>query len=61
MTSGEAAEAARRLAPIHERDVFGKKVMTFKDIDRDQLDGLGETHTPSIADLFVAMIKGAAA
>ncbi len=61
MTSGEAAEAARRLGPIHERDVFGKKVMTFKDIDRDQLDGLGETHTPSIADLFVAMIKGAAA
>ncbi len=60
MTSGEAAEAARRLGPIHERDVFGKKVMTFKDIDRDQLDGLGETHTPSIADLFVAMIKGAA-
>ena len=61
ITSGEAAEAARRLGPIHERDVFGQKVMTFKGIDRDQLDGLGEAHTPSVADLFVAMIKGVAA
>ncbi len=60
-TSGEAAETARRLGPIHERDVFGKKVMTFKGIDRNQLDGLGEAHTPSVADLFVAMIKGVAA
>ena len=60
-TSGEAAETARRLGPIHERDVFGKKVMTFKGIDRDQLNGLGEAHTPSVADLFVAMIKGVAA
>ena len=60
-TSGEAAETARRLGPIHERDVFGKKVMTFKGIDRDQLVGLGEAHTPSVADLFVAMIKGVAA
>ncbi|MCH7820835.1 MAG: ABC transporter ATP-binding protein [Proteobacteria bacterium] len=61
MTSGEDADVARRLGPIYERDVFGKKVMTFKDIDRDQLNGLGETHTPSVADLFVAMVKGAAA
>jgi ABC-2 type transport system ATP-binding protein len=60
IASGENAEKARRLNPIHERDVFGKKVMTFEGISRDQLDGLGEVHTPSIADLFVAKIKGAA-
>ncbi|MEM7430833.1 MAG: ABC transporter ATP-binding protein [Pseudomonadota bacterium] len=61
MTSGENAEAARRLGPIYERDVFGKKVMVFENADREQLDALGETHTPSVADLFVAKVKGAAA
>jgi ABC-2 type transport system ATP-binding protein len=61
LTSGEEAEAARRLGPLHERDVFGKNVMTFENIGRDQLEGLGELHTPSVADLFVAKVKGAAA
>ena len=60
-TAGDNAEAARRLGPIHERDVFGKKVMTFEGIGREHLQGLGEVHTPSVADLFVAKIKGAAA
>jgi ABC-2 type transport system ATP-binding protein len=61
MTSGENVERARRLNPIFERDVFGKKVLTFEGIARDQLYGLGELRTPGIADLFVAKVKGAAA
>jgi len=61
LTSGEDAETARRLGPLHERDVFGKHVMTFENVARDQLAGLGEIHTPSVADLFVAKVKGAAA
>ena len=61
LTSGADAEAARQLGPIHERDVFGKTVMTFENIARDKLANLGEMHTPSVADLFVAKIKGAAA
>ncbi|HET6629471.1 MAG TPA: ABC transporter ATP-binding protein [Woeseiaceae bacterium] len=61
MTSGENAERARRLNPIFERDVFGKKVLTFENIARDRLHGLGELRTPGIADLFVAKVKGAAA
>jgi ABC-2 type transport system ATP-binding protein len=61
MTSGENAERARRLNPIFERDVFGKKILTFEGIGRDQLQGLGEVRTPGIADLFVAKVKGAAA
>ncbi len=60
-TSGENADKARQLGPLHERDVFGKKVMTFKGVDRQSLEALGEAHTPSVADLFVAMVKGAAA
>lgn len=61
MTSGENAERARRLNPIFERDVFGKKVLTFEGIGREQLKGLGELRTPDIADLFVAKVKGATA
>ena len=61
LTSGEAVEAARKLGPLHEREVFGKHVMTFENIEREKLKGLGEIHTPSVADLFVAKVKGAAA
>jgi len=61
MTSGENADAARRFGPLYERDIFGKKVMTFETPDREKLASFGELHTPSVADLFVAKIKGAAA
>jgi ABC-2 type transport system ATP-binding protein len=61
MTSGENAEKARQLGPIYERDVFGKKVMTFEGVDKERLETLGEAHTPSVADLFVAKVKGAVA
>jgi ABC-2 type transport system ATP-binding protein len=60
-TAGENAEKARRLNPLYERDVFGKKVMTFENVGREHLKGLGELRTPSVADLFVAKVKGAAA
>lgn len=61
MTSGENAERARQFQPIFERDVFGKKVLTFEGVGREQLQGLGDLRTPAIADLFVAKIKGAPA
>ena len=61
MTSGERADRARNMGPIAERDIFGKSVMLFERPDRDRLGELGELHTPSVADLFVAKIKGAAA
>ena len=60
-TSSEHADRARQLGPIYESDTFGKKVMIFQGVDRERLSGLGETHTPSVADLFVAKVKGAAA
>ncbi len=61
LASGEDADQARKLNPIFERDVFGKKVLTFEGISRNELSGLGELRTPDIADLFVAKVKGAAA
>lgn len=59
--SGQDVEEARKLKPIFERDVFGKKVLTFESVDRQKLQGLGEIRTPAVADLFVAKVKGAAA
>ncbi len=50
---------ARSLKPIHERPVFGRTVLLFDQVDRNQLAALGEVRTPSIADLFVAVMSPA--
>jgi ABC-2 type transport system ATP-binding protein len=52
----EQVAAARALKPIHERQVFGRSVLIFDGCDRQQLSALGEVRTPSIADLFVALM-----
>lgn len=59
ITSGENAVKARGLAPISESEMFGKSVMMFDGVSRENLQGLGELTTPSVADLFVAVIQGA--
>ena len=51
--------AARELKPFYEREVFGRTVMFFQNATADALRRLGEARTPSVADLFVAKIKGA--
>ena len=42
----------------HERQIFGKSIFLFDGIDRARLAALGELHKPSVADLFVATMKG---
>ncbi len=59
MASGEDAVSAKGLGPISEGQMFGKTVMLFEGVSRDHLEGFGELRTPSVADLFVAKIKGA--
>lgn len=61
LTSGENAAKARQFNPIYEKEVFGKEVLTYEGVERDQLAGLGELRTPDIADLFVAKVKGESA
>lgn len=56
MVSPEQLARARALRPIHERQVFGRSIMLFDRVARDTLATLGEVRTPSIADLFVAVI-----
>jgi ABC-2 type transport system ATP-binding protein len=53
----EQIAAARALKPIYERQVFGRSVLTFDRVERGRLQPLGEVHTPSISDLFVAVMS----
>jgi ABC-2 type transport system ATP-binding protein len=59
LTSGENLARAKGLAPIYENEMFGKTVLLYEGVDREHLEGLGELSTPSVADLFVAKVKGA--
>jgi ABC-2 type transport system ATP-binding protein len=52
----EKVVAARALRPMHERQVLGRNVLLFDAVDRQQLAPLGEVRTPSIADLFIAVM-----
>jgi ABC-2 type transport system ATP-binding protein len=54
----EQATAARALKPMHERQAIGASVMLFDGVDRQRLAALGDVRTPSIADLFVAVMMG---
>ncbi|MBZ5505013.1 MAG: ABC transporter ATP-binding protein [Acidobacteriia bacterium] len=68
---GHIAEA-QALKPIHQRQLFGRTILLFdlapdlasdqasNHVDRSQLAGLGDVRTPSIADLFVAVMGGPA-
>src|SRR5882672_8560575 len=57
MVNPERVAEARALKPIHERPVFGRSVLLFDHVNRDQLAALGEMRRPSIADLFVAVMS----
>lgn len=59
LVNPDKAAAAQMLKPLYERDVFGKKLYLFEGVERDKLAELGELHTPSVADIFVAKMKGA--
>jgi ABC-2 type transport system ATP-binding protein len=51
-------EAARAEKPFHERPMLGKVVLYYEHTDVAKLERLGEVHTPSVADLFVAKLSG---
>jgi len=52
----EQAAAARALKPVHERQMFGQSILLFDGIERKRVAEFGEVRTPSIADLFVAVM-----
>jgi ABC-2 type transport system ATP-binding protein len=57
MVRPEFAEQARSLKPMYERELFGRHIFLYDSVEREQLAALGEIHTPSVADLFVATMK----
>ncbi|MFY9744192.1 MAG: ABC transporter ATP-binding protein [Candidatus Sulfotelmatobacter sp.] len=65
MVKPEQTAAARAFRPIHERQSLGRGVLLFDlqsdqksdGAGRQQLAALGDVRTPSIADLFVAMLS----
>jgi ABC-2 type transport system ATP-binding protein len=57
MVHPEQLAAARALKPMHERQGFGRSILLFSHVTREQLAALGDVRTPSIADLFVAVMN----
>jgi len=58
----EQLGAARALRPIQDRQVLGRSILLFDlmmldHVDRHQVAALGDVRTPSIADLFVAVLE----
>ena len=49
-------DAARALRPIQQRQTFGRSVLLYDRVPREQLIPLGEVRTPTIADVFVAFV-----
>ena len=61
MVHPDKVAAARALGPIQERQLFGRSIMLFDGVDRQKLTTFGETRTPSVADVFVAVMSEGAA
>jgi ABC-2 type transport system ATP-binding protein len=49
--------AARQLKPIYAETRFGQTVMIFDGVDRDLLSPFGTVSTPTLSDLFVALMQ----
>jgi ABC-2 type transport system ATP-binding protein len=57
LTHPDRIAIARTLNPIHERQGIGRSILLFEGVDQQQLAALGDVRTPSIADLFVAIMS----
>jgi ABC-2 type transport system ATP-binding protein len=56
MVHPDHVTGARALQPMNERQAFGRSILLFDNVDRQQLAAIGDVRTPSIADLFVAVM-----
>jgi ABC-2 type transport system ATP-binding protein len=53
----EQQAAARAHNPVYEETRFGQTVMIFDGVDRDLLEPYGRLSTPTLSDLFVALMQ----
>lgn len=52
-----SAAAALALRPVYSETRFGQTVCVYNDVAREQLEPLGNVSTPSLSDLFVALMQ----
>ncbi|AVF03440.1 MULTISPECIES: ABC transporter ATP-binding protein [Devosia] len=55
--SAEAQAQARAHGPVYEETRFGQTVFIFDGVEREKLEPLGRISTPTISDLFVALMQ----
>lgn len=55
--SAEAQAQARDFGPVYEETRFGQTVFIFDGVERENLEPLGRISTPTISDLFVALMQ----
>ena len=51
------AKSAEAFEPIFSESRFGQTVMIFENVAREKLAPLGQVSTPSVSDLFVALMQ----
>lgn len=52
----ETMAAAKALKPIYQRQVFDRGYLIFDGVPRDRLAPLGEVRSPSLTDIFIALM-----
>ena len=55
---GEAVARAESIPHVGKRTILGGKALIYEGIAAESLAPLGEIHTPSVSDLFVAKVGG---
>ena len=55
---GDNVPRAAGIPHLGQRAIAGGKAFVYQGVQADDLAPLGELHTPSVADLFVAMVTG---
>lgn len=55
---GDSAAKAEGIPHLGSQSILGGKAVIYEGIDRESLAPLGELRTPSVSDLFVAMMGG---
>ena len=61
MVPPERLADARTMGPLQERQLFGRSILIFDNIDAAQLAAFGEVRTARLSDVFVALVGGASA
>lgn len=57
VASGDKAAEAQKLQPLYTESRFGQSAMVFENVAAEKLEPLGDTSTPTLSDLFVALMQ----